>query len=94
MNKLRHSFSGIVLVGAFAAAPATMAEDFHALSQLSTGFTVMPEDQLASIEGGTARNTNTNTNINCVNRSCRGTSTSTSTSTSSITVNVLPPITL
>ena len=51
MNKLRHSFLGIVLVAAFAAAPATMAEDFHALSQLSTGFTAMPEDQLASIEG-------------------------------------------
>ena len=73
MNKLRYSFLGSVLVAAFAAAPATMAEDFHALSQLSTGFTAMPEDQLASIEGGnhyrvrvntTVTNTNTNTNTN------------------------------
>ena len=67
MNKLRHSFLGIVLVAAFAAAPATMAEDFHALSQLSTGFTAMPEDQLASIEG-TGPNT-------CVDHSCSGTAT-------------------
>ncbi len=70
MNKLRHSFLGIVLVAAFAAAPATMAEDFHALSQLSTGFTAMPEDQLASIEGTGPININT-----CINRSCRGTAT-------------------
>jgi len=60
MNKLR-PFLGTVLVAAFAAAPA-MAEDFHALSQLSTGFTAIPEDQLASVEG-TGPNT-------CVNRSC------------------------
>ena len=79
MNKLRPSFLGTVLVVAFAAAPATMAEDFHALSQLSTGFTAMPEDQLASIEGGrsvprgfrssirvfvASSNTSTNTNTN------------------------------
>jgi len=66
MNKLRHSFLGIVLVAAFAAAPAAMAEDFHALSQLSTGFTAMPEDQLASIEG-----TGITVNV-CVNTSCFG----------------------
>jgi hypothetical protein len=46
---------GAVLSGALAAVPA-MAEnsgaDFHALSQLSTGFTSMSEGQLASIEGG------------------------------------------
>ena len=76
MNKFRHSFSGIVLVAAFAAAPATMAEDFHALSQLSTG-TAMPEDQLASIEG---------TGV-CLRRSCnfrlkaRATATATATAT-------------
>ncbi|MDQ3775482.1 MAG: hypothetical protein M3461_14590 [Pseudomonadota bacterium] len=64
MNKLRHSFLGIVLVAAFAAAPATMAEDFRALSQLSTGFTAMPEDQLASIEG---------TGGACVENSCNAT---------------------
>ena len=68
MNKLRHSFLGTVLVVAFAAAPATMAEDFHALSQLSTGFTAMPEDQLASIEG-TGQTVTVN---NCIDRSCRG----------------------
>jgi hypothetical protein len=46
---------GAVLSGALAAAPA-MAEhsgtDFHALGHLPTGLTSMPEDQLASIEGG------------------------------------------
>jgi hypothetical protein len=48
---------GAVLSGALAAVPA-MAEnsgaDFHALSQLPTGLTSMPEDLLASIEGGDA----------------------------------------
>ncbi len=84
MNKLRHSFLGIVLVAAFAAAPATMAEDFHALSQLSTGFTAMPEDQLASIEG-TGPTVTVN---NCINRSCRGTATATAIATGgSVTFN-------
>ena len=77
MNKLRPSFLGTVLVVAFAAAPATMAEDFHALSQLSTGFTAMPEDQLASIEGTGARN--------CVNRSCRGSARAYATATATAT---------
>lgn len=103
MNKLRHSFSGIVLVVAFAAAPATMAEDFHALSQLSTGFTAMPEDQLASIEGTGGIRQRT---LVCVNRSCRvrvnvtATNTSTNTNTNTNTnraqactvTNLLPPL--
>jgi hypothetical protein len=53
MNKLR--LLGAVLSGALAVAPA-MAEDFHALSQLSTRLTAMSEDQLTSIEGGTNDN--------------------------------------
>jgi len=92
MNKLRPSFLGTVLVVAFAAAPATMAEDFHALSQMSTGFTAMPEDQLASIEGGRVCVRGCKTSVR-VFVSSSNTSTNTNTATASITTNnpAIPP---
>jgi hypothetical protein len=70
MNKLhllKAPLLGAVLSGALAAMPA-MAEDFHALSQLSTRLTAMSEDQLISIEGGTNDNNYSNYQCNfCAN---------------------------
>jgi len=66
-----------------------MAEDFHALSQVSTRLTAMPEDQLASIEGGGKKYKNGKNGGGC-NQCCNGGNTNTN--TNRITVEVNPTI--